>query len=99
MTIARLSGPLQVDAVIALGKLKDQRAMETLASLQRSAPREIQPTIAAAICLLGINCDSHVPYLIETLQICRKESRLPGAAAQHGDGAGRAGECRATRRR
>ncbi len=59
MAIARLTGPLQTDAVIALGKLKDQRAMETLAALQRSAPRESQPTIAAAICLLGINCDAH----------------------------------------
>lgn len=67
-TIARMAGPLQVDAVIALGKLKDQRAMETLASLQRSAPRESQPTIAAAICLLGVNCDSHLAYLIETLR-------------------------------
>ena len=68
MKIAGLSGPLQVDAVIALGKLKDKRAMETLAGLQRTAPKEIQPTIAAAICLLGVNCDAHVPYLIETLR-------------------------------
>ena len=72
MAIARLTGPLQVDAVIALGKLKDQRAMETLAALQRNAPREIQPTIAAAICLLGINCEAHVPYLIETLRFADK---------------------------
>jgi HEAT repeat protein len=72
MAIARLTGPLQADAVIALGKLKDRRAMETLASLQRSAPRETQPTIAAAICLLGINCDAHVPYLIETLRFAEK---------------------------
>jgi HEAT repeat protein len=72
LAIARLGGPLQTDAVIALGKLKDQRAIETLATLQRSAPREIQPTIAAAICLLGINCDSHVPYLIETLSFAEK---------------------------
>ena len=70
--IARLSGPLQVDAVVALGKLKDQRALEPLASLQRSAPRDSQPTIAAAICLLGVNCDSHVPYLIETLRFAEK---------------------------
>jgi HEAT repeat protein len=68
IAIARRTGPLQVDAVIALGKLKDQRAMETLASLQRSAPREIQPTIAAAICLLGVNCESHLPYVVETLR-------------------------------
>jgi HEAT repeat protein len=68
MEIARLNGPLQVDAVIALGKLKDRRALETLASLQRSAPREAQPPIAAAICLLGVNCDVHLPYLIDTLR-------------------------------
>jgi HEAT repeat protein len=72
VSIARLTGPLQVDAVIALGKLKDRRAMETLAALQRSAPRESQPTIAAAICLLGINCDAHVPFLIETLRFAEK---------------------------
>jgi HEAT repeat protein len=70
--IARLTGPLQSDAVIALGKLKDQRAMETLAALQRSAPRDGQPTIAAAICMLGVNCDVHVPYLIETLRFTDK---------------------------
>lgn len=70
--IARLGGPLQVDAVIALGKLKDQRAMETLAALQRSAARDTQPTLAAAICLIGINCDVHVPYLIETLRFADK---------------------------
>jgi HEAT repeat protein len=74
MAIARMTGPLQVDAVIALGKLKDPRAMDVLASLQRSAPREIQPTIAAAICLLGINCDSHVPYLIETLKFAEQNA-------------------------
>ena len=92
MAIARLTGPLQVDAVIALGKLKDQRAMETLAALQRSAPRESQPTIAAAICLLGVNCDAHVPYLIETLRFAEKNLGLSGAAAQHGGGACRARE-------
>lgn len=74
IAIARMSGPLQVDAVIALGKLRDQRAMETLAALQRSAPREIQPTIASAICLIGINCDAHVPYLIETLRFAEKNA-------------------------
>jgi HEAT repeat protein len=72
IAIARQAGPLQADAVIALGKLKDQRAMETLAALQRSAPRESQPTIAAAICLLGVNCDSHLSYLVETLAFAEK---------------------------
>ena len=72
ISIARLGGPLQVDAIVALGKLKDQRAMETLASLQRTAPREIQPTIAASICLIGINCETHTAYLIETLGFADK---------------------------
>src|SRR5712692_8666647 len=31
LQIARLGGPLEIDTVIALGKLKDQRALETLA--------------------------------------------------------------------
>ena len=72
IAIARLTGPLQADAIVALGKLKDQRAMEALASLQRSAPRESQPTIAAAICLLGVNCDAHVAYVIDTLRFTDK---------------------------
>ena len=74
LKIARLSGPLQVDAVMALGKLGDRRALETLASLQRTAPRESQPTIAAAICLLNINCESHVPYLVETLRFAERNA-------------------------
>jgi HEAT repeat protein len=72
LTIARQGGPLQVDAVVALGKLKDQKALDTLAALQRAAPRDAQPTIAAAICLLGINCDAHVPYVIDTLRFADK---------------------------
>lgn len=37
LQIARLGGLLQIDAVVALGKLRDQRAMETLEALQRVA--------------------------------------------------------------
>jgi HEAT repeat protein len=74
LKIARMSGPLQVDAVMALGKLGDRRALETLASLQRTAPRDSQPTIAAAICLLNINCESHVPYLVETLRFAERNA-------------------------
>ena len=66
--VAKLDGPLQDDAALALGKIGDKRALETLAALQRSAPRTRQPAIAAAICLLAVNCDSHENYLIETLR-------------------------------
>lgn len=67
-TIARLDGPLQDDAVLAMGKIGDKRSLETLAALQRTAPRTVQPSIAAAICLLGVNCSSHQGYLAESLR-------------------------------
>ncbi len=66
--VARLDGPLQDDAVLALGRLGDKRGLETLAALQRTAARSLQPTIAAAICLLGSNCASHQGFIIQTLK-------------------------------
>src|SRR5438132_1207064 len=72
MQVAKIDGPLQEDAVLALGKLGDKRALEVLAGLQRTAPRVRQPAIAAAICLLGINCGSHQGYLVETLTFAVK---------------------------
>ena len=66
--VAKIDGPLQLDAALALGKIGDKRSLPLLAGLQRSAPRESQPAIAAAICLLGVNCESHEPYLANTLK-------------------------------
>jgi len=65
--VAKIEGPLQDDAALALGKIGDARALDTLAALQRSAPRTTQPAIAAAICLLGVNCPAHTSYLVDTL--------------------------------
>jgi HEAT repeat protein len=83
--IARLEGPLQDDAALALGKIGDKRALETLAALQRTAPRKTQPSIAAAVCLLGVNCGSHENYLTETLRFSDRnigfQELLRGAAA------------------
>ena len=66
--VAKLDGPLQDDAVMAIGRVGDKRALETLAALQRTAPRTLQPTIAAAICLAGSNCPSHQGYIAEALK-------------------------------
>ena len=66
--VAKIDGPLQVDAAIALGKIGDKASLSLLAGLQRSAPRESQPAVAAAICLLGVNCESHQAYLTDTLK-------------------------------
>jgi len=86
--IAKAEGPLQDDAAIALGKIGDKRALDTLAALQRTAPRQSQPSIAAAICLLGVNCSSHENYLGETLKFADKnigfQEMLRGAAAGFG---------------
>ena len=76
VAVAKLDGPLQDDAALALGKIGDKRALETLAMLQKSAPRQSQPTVAAAICLLGVNCGSHENYLIETLKFATSNPNL-----------------------
>ncbi len=65
--IAALDGPLRNDTAIALGKIGDPRALNVLATLQRSAPEPSQPYVAAAICLLGVNCETHEKFLVDTL--------------------------------
>jgi HEAT repeat protein len=67
LDVAKLEGPLQDDAVLALGKIGDKRALELFAALQRAGSRTLQPTVAAAICLLGVNCGSHLGYLQKVL--------------------------------
>jgi HEAT repeat protein len=71
-TVANLDGPLQEDAVLALGKIGDNKSVGVLASLQSSAPRLRQPPIATAICLLGTNCGSHQKFVIDTLMFAMK---------------------------
>jgi len=95
LAVARLDGPLGDDAVLALGKLGDVAVLDVLAQLQRSVPRERQPAIAAAICLLGVNCDAHHKYLADTLGfaadtagyqlLLRSTARALSALAGRGD--------------
>jgi HEAT repeat protein len=85
IAIAKLEGPLQDDAALALGKIGDRRALETLAGLQRTAHPNVQPSIAAAICLIGVNCASHRVYLAETMKYAATnngfQELMRGAAA------------------
>jgi hypothetical protein len=95
LSVAKLEGPLQDDAVLALGKLGDASVLDALAELQRTVPRERQPSIAAAICLLGLNCDAHHKFLAETLRyavdtagfqlLLRGAAHALGALATRGD--------------
>jgi HEAT repeat protein len=64
---AQLDGPLQDDAVIALGRLGDKQTLPVLANLQRTGSKELQPSAASAICMLGVNCSSHLGYLDKVL--------------------------------
>ena len=92
--VAKLDGPLQEDAILAMGKLGDKRALETLQGLQKTSPRVRQPAIAAAICLLAINCESHQKYVVDTIKfgivnegfqdLLRAASRALGALAASG---------------
>jgi HEAT repeat protein len=68
LDVAKIEGPLQDDAVLAIGRIGDKRGLGVLADLQRAAPRPLQPSIAASICLLGSNCGSHTGYLVDTLK-------------------------------
>ena len=79
---ASIDGPLQDDAATALGKIGDKTALGTLAELQRTAPKEAQPAIAAAICLMGTNCSAHIGYLEKTLTFADTYPGLPGPAAR-----------------
>jgi HEAT repeat protein len=87
--IARLDGPLQNDAALALGQIGDKRALQTFAALQRTAPRRYQPTVAAGICLLGVNCQTHEKYLIDTLKFADQNAGFQELLRSAATGLGR----------
>lgn len=62
--VAAADGPLQDDAVLALGRIGDGRALETL-SLTAASP-EVAPALQAAQCLLGDTCAPRIEWLVTT---------------------------------
>jgi HEAT repeat protein len=82
--VAKLDGPLQDDAITALGRIGDASQAPLLASLQKSAPRSVQPGISAALCLMGLNCAGQEDFLRKTLAVAVKDTSyqdvLRGAA-------------------
>jgi hypothetical protein len=94
MTVAKLDGPLQEDAILAIGKIGEKRALETLQGLQKTGSRVRQPAVAAAICLLGFNCESHQRFIVDTMnfaianegfqELLRAASRALGTLAASG---------------
>ena len=66
--VAKPRGPLQDDAILALGKIGDRQALAPIIALQQTASPDTQPILSAAICLLGLHCASHLSYLDQTLR-------------------------------
>jgi hypothetical protein len=66
--VTKQDGPLLDDSVLALGKIGDQRALEMLAALQRTASPALQPIVAASLCLVGMQCIEEEKYLIDLLK-------------------------------
>ena len=65
--VARIDGPLQDDAITAIGRIGDQTQVNALVELQGTAPAHLQPTIAASLCLLDRACAETEAYLRQTL--------------------------------
>lgn len=81
---AKQDGPLQENAIEALGKIGDPSAVSFLVSLQASVPPEVQPSVAAAVCQLGVDCEAQIRFIIATLAAASGEDsreRLAEAAA------------------
>ena len=85
LAIAKLDGPLADDAALALGKIGDRRAHDTLARLRVEGPATVQPFVAAALCLLGTDCVANEQFLVRTLTFSGSnagyQELLRGAAA------------------
>lgn len=61
--IAAAGGPLQDDAVLALGRIGGSGAVSALASIV--APDDVAPSMQAAQCLLGSECSSRITWLTD----------------------------------
>ncbi|HEY6358621.1 MAG TPA: HEAT repeat domain-containing protein, partial [Vicinamibacterales bacterium] len=77
---AKQDGPLQENAIEALGKIGDMSAVTVLVSLQASAPPEVQPSVAAAVCQLGVDCEAQVRFIVATLAAASGEDSREGLA-------------------
>ena len=67
MRIASELGPLQDDAILALARIGDTRALRTVASLQGRDP-VLEPMVSAAAASLGVDREMHVRFIADSLR-------------------------------
>jgi HEAT repeat protein len=76
--VAALQGPLQDDAVLALGRIGGEEAKRALSELA-TPPRDVALTLRAAECLMGERCAEHVKALAEAASAATSASTLRAA--------------------
>ena len=73
LEIGSEEGPLRDDALLALGKIGDKRALQVVVKAQREAvidvgnPRML-PIVSAAACLLDTDYENQIQYVVEALR-------------------------------
>ncbi len=72
-----LDGPIQDDAILALGRIGDAAALPALAAVSKPAP-DVTPSLEAALCMLGDKCEERIAWLV---QAARSEIRTSIARA------------------
>jgi hypothetical protein len=77
--VAQNDGPLQDDAVLALGRIGDRRALGTLSKLT-NADLTVQAALQAAQCMLGAECGARVEWLATAARNARSTPELVHAA-------------------
>lgn len=79
---AKADGPLQDDALLALGRIGDRQALEVIAAVPQ---RPIEPAVAAqaALCLMGDDCPGRIAWLRDTVtsRVATREAVRAGVAA------------------
>jgi HEAT repeat protein len=63
--VAALEGPLQDDAVLALGRIGGERATAALGAVKGSSP-ELTLMVRTSRCLAGQSCDAVIKQLVDT---------------------------------
>ena len=76
---AKVDGPIQDDAVLALGRIGGARSTEALTSLTPAGP-EVAASLHAAQCLLGKDCAGRIKALVDIATDPRASSQAARAA-------------------
>ena len=80
--IARIDGPLQDDAIVALGRIGDPDSL-ALVTMMPSRPVEVATSVLAARCLLGDECPARIAALNEAIgsRVAARDASRAGFAA------------------